>query len=275
MKSNLPADCPAMYKMNFAQGRSVEIKYGGFLFVYVCSGEGTMRASGSGYPARKGSAWILAGGEAVSFRTESSMQAVHIRIPEDAVTEYLLHASSPAAARTEKAAGAEDAGVMAVPDHVLLRGLVSGIEAGVDNHFRANRPLTRLKLQECIHVLTCLRPELHGWFARMNRPQKICLRRFMECHYRENLPLERMALASGRSLSTFRRDFLKTFGTTPGKWLLARRLEEAYVLIREKQARPSELLSALGFESFSHFSRSFKAYFGVQASAVMKESTVK
>ena len=33
----------------------------------------------------------------------------------------------------------------------------------------------------------------------------------MECHYQDNLPLEQLAQASGRSLSTFRRDFLKVF----------------------------------------------------------------
>lgn len=109
----------------------------------------------------------------------------------------------------------------------------------------------------------------------MNSLQRINLKDFMECHYQDNLPLEQLAQASGRSLSTFRRDFLKVFGTTPGKWLLTKRLEEAYVLIKEKKIKPSEFLLDLGFESFSHFSRSFKAYFGIQPSILLKESIVK
>ena len=90
----------------------------------------------------------------------------------------------------------------------------------------------------------------------MNSLQRINLKDFMECHYQDNLPLEQLAQASGRSLSTFRRDFLKVFGTTLGKWLLTKRLD-------------------LGFESFSHFSHSFKAYFGIQPSILLKESIVK
>lgn len=105
---------------------------------------------------------------------------------------------------------------MTVTNHVLLQGLISGIEAGVDNNFRANQPLTYLKIQECINVLTYLRPGLHNWFSRMNSLQRINLKDFMECHYQDNLPLEQLAQASGRSLSTFRRDFLKVFGTTLG-----------------------------------------------------------
>ena len=105
----------------------------------------------------------------------------------------------------------------------------------------------------------------------MNSLQRINLKDFMECHYQDNLPLEQLAQASGRSLSTFRRDFLKVFGTTLGKWLLTKRLEEAYVLIKEKKIKPSEFLLDLGFESFSHF----KAYFGIQPSILLKESIVK
>ncbi len=44
----------------------------------------------------------------------------------------------------------------------------------------------------------------------MNSLQRINLKDFMECHYQDNLPLEQLAQASGRSLSTFRRDFLKS-----------------------------------------------------------------
>ena len=136
------------------------------------------------------------------------MQVVHIRISEEAVTEYLLRATSPAMTDAEN----EDINVMTVTNHVLLQGLISGIEAGVDNNFRANQPLTYLKIQECINVLTYLRPGLHNWFSRMNSLQRINLKDFMECHYQDNLPLEQLAQASGRSLSTFRRDFLKVFG---------------------------------------------------------------
>ena len=218
---------------------------------------------GLNHPLSKGCGWILARNEHISFHTESFMQVVHIRISEEAVTD------------AENEVENEDINVMTVTNHVLLQGLISGIEAGVDNNFRANQPLTYLKIQECINVLTYLRPGLHNWFSRMNSLQRINLKDFMECHYQDNLPLEQLAQASGRSLSTFRRDFLKVFGTTLGKWLLTKRLEEAYVLINEKKIKPAEFLLDLGFESFSHFSHSFKAYFGIQPSILLKESIVK
>ena len=61
------------------------------------------------------------------------MQVVHIRISEEAVTEYLLRAASPAMTDAEKEVENEDINVMTVANHVLLQGLISGIKAGVDN----------------------------------------------------------------------------------------------------------------------------------------------
>ena len=248
MKNKMIPDYPIMYKMNFTNGQLMKFQFDDFLFLYVYSGEGTMCVSGINHPLSKGCGWILARNEHISFHTESFMQVVHIRISEEAVTEYLLRATSPAMTDAENEVENEDINVMTVTNH---------------------------KIEECINVLTYLRPGLHNWFSRMNSLQRINLKDFMECHYQDNLPLEQLAQASGRSLSTFRRDFLKVFGTTPGKWLLTKRLEEAYVLIKEKKIKPSEFLLDLGFESFSHFSRSFKAYFGIQPSILLKESIVK
>lgn len=90
----------------------------------------------------------------------------------------------------------------------------------------------------------------------------------MELNYKRNVPLERFAEASGRSLSTFRRDFQQVFGVQPGKWLLVRRLDEAYNRISRGE-RPSDILVELGFESFSHFTRTFKERFGSLPSQVL------
>lgn len=265
-------DYPIMYKMSFVCGRPLSFHFSDFLFSYVYSGEGTMKVGQTTHTLSKGIGWILARNERITFQTETAMQLIYIRISEEAVTEYLLHATSPDTPLATQHEEAEDCSITALPfsNHLLLQGLVSGIEAGVNNDFRAYGPLLYLKIQECLNVLTYLRPGLSYWFSRMNCLQKIDLKSFMEEHFSDNLPLEQLAQASGRSLSTFRRDFLQEFGTTPSKWLLTRRLREAWTLITEKRLKPSEFLLDLGFESFSHFSRSFKAQFGVQPSVLLK-----
>jgi len=54
----------------------------------------------------------------------------------------------------------------------------------------------------------------------------------MESNFRFNLSVERFAYLTGRSLSSFKKDFEELFHDTPGKWLIRRRLKEAYTLIK-------------------------------------------
>jgi len=51
-----------------------------------------------------------------------------------------------------------------------------------------------------------------------------------------------------------------------------RRLQEAYYLIKEKKQKPSEVFRELGFERISHFSYSFKQFFGINPSEVHADS---
>ncbi|MBS1566891.1 MAG: helix-turn-helix transcriptional regulator, partial [Bacteroidetes bacterium] len=97
---------------------------------------------------------------------------------------------------------------------------------------------------------------------------KIDLEAFMNSNFHFNVELKRFAYLSGRSLTTFKRDFEKTFHTTPSRWLQRRRLQEAYHLIKEKGRKCSEVYLEVGFEDLSHFSYAFKKTFGVAPSAI-------
>jgi AraC-like DNA-binding protein len=80
--------------------------------------------------------------------------------------------------------------------------------------------------------------------------------------------LNRFAYLTGRSLATFKRDFEKIFHTSPSKWLLQRRLKEAYYLIKEKGKKPVDVYVDVGFEDLSHFSFAFKNEFGQAPSKI-------
>jgi AraC-like DNA-binding protein len=65
-----------------------------------------------------------------------------------------------------------------------------------------------------------------------------------------------------RSLSSFKREFRKVYGTTPGKWLMERRLIHSASLLQTTDLSVTEISFECGFEDVSHFSRSFKEKFG-------------
>lgn len=89
------------------------------------------------------------------------------------------------------------------------------------------------------------------------------MKKVLEENFRFNFRIEEFARLCGRSLSAFKRDFEGNFKTTPGRWLLDRRLKHAQLLITTSSKTVSEIAFESGFENVSHFSRAFKQRFGV------------
>jgi AraC-like DNA-binding protein len=119
-----------------------------------------------------------------------------------------------------------------------------------------------IKREELLTILLNIKPELANVFFDFSIPEKIDLEKFMLQNFRFNVSVERFAYLTGRSLSSFKRDFVKIFNTTPSHWLIQKRLEEAYFLIEKKNKKPSDIYLDLGFEDLSHFSFAFKKLFG-------------
>jgi len=121
--------------------------------------------------------------------------------------------------------------------------------------------LAYVKTIEAIELLL-RNPALKNFLFDFSEPHKIDLKAYMDKHFSYNIPLAQFAKLTGRSLSTFKRDFLKIFSMTPEKWLQKQRLEQAHFLITQKNKRPTEIYLDLGFETLSHFSYTFKKQFG-------------
>ncbi|WP_025146810.1 helix-turn-helix domain-containing protein [Pedobacter jeongneungensis] len=120
-----------------------------------------------------------------------------------------------------------------------------------------------LKVKEGIKLLLLAMPSLRNFLFDFSEPYKIDLEKFMLSNFHFNVPIEKFAQLTGRSLAGFKRDFLKTFGAPPRHWLQDKRLTEAKHLIETKHQKPSSIYLDLGFESLSHFSHSFKKKFGM------------
>lgn len=91
---------------------------------------------------------------------------------------------------------------------------------------------------------------------------------FMEANYTEDIPVSDMALFTGRSLPTFKRDFARLSDLTSQRWVTRRRLQEARRLIEGGQ-KASDIYLQLGFKGLSHFSTAFKKEFGISPSELL------
>nr|WP_255547627.1 AraC family transcriptional regulator [Mucilaginibacter sp. dw_454] len=80
--------------------------------------------------------------------------------------------------------------------------------------------------------------------------------------------MDKFGYLTGRSLTTFKRDFKKAFYTTPQKWLTQKRLELAHYQLAEKKRKAADIYLEVGFENLSHFSYAFKKRFGYPPSVL-------
>jgi AraC-like DNA-binding protein len=160
--------------------------------------------------------------------------------------------------------------VMKLNRHPLIKSLFDSIlpyyelnENGFPSH------LMEIKLQEAMTILRAVDLNVDSLLANFAEPGKIDLADFIMKNFHFNIPIQRFAYLSGRSLATFKRDFQKTFHEPPQKWLLQKRLKQAHYLMAEKLQKPSDVYLEVGFENLSHFSNSFRQQFGYSPSSLL------
>jgi AraC family transcriptional regulator, exoenzyme S synthesis regulatory protein ExsA len=125
--------------------------------------------------------------------------------------------------------------------------------------------LLEIKFREFIHVLAQNKdnhPILHHLLSEGGN-EELKFKEIMTANYMYNLSLEDYARLCSKSVSSFKRNFNKIFGTTPGKWLLESRLQRAASLLSNSDLTITEVAFESGFEDLSHFSRSFKTRFEI------------
>ncbi len=144
-----------------------------------------------------------------------------------------------------------------------IRSLFESVLPYFDSGMRPSEEVLRLKMEEGLYVLLNTDKNLYASLFDFVDPWKIDLMDFMERNYMNDLSLEEMANYTGRSLSTFKRDFKKYSSLSPQKWIIGRRLEAAYELLRDKRKRVSDVCLDVGFKNLSHFSKAYKARYGV------------
>ncbi|MEQ8239160.1 MAG: AraC family transcriptional regulator [Cyclobacteriaceae bacterium] len=103
--------------------------------------------------------------------------------------------------------------------------------------------------------------------TRLNRAQnrkKYGIRLFVEKHFHLPLSIEDYAHLTGRSISTFHRDFKKQYAVAPKKWFLTKRMEMAKnQLIQQPTLKVAHLAISCGYDNTSHFIKAFQKEFGI------------
>jgi len=125
--------------------------------------------------------------------------------------------------------------------------------------------LLELKFKELLFNIigNPVNADLNNYLRTLVLPQSGSIQPVIEANCCFNLTLEDYAKLCNRSLSSFKRDFQKFYGTAPAQWLLNRRLDHALQLLVGTNKTISDVSFESGFENSTHFSRVFKNRYGL------------
>ena len=119
-----------------------------------------------------------------------------------------------------------------------------------------------MKRREGLRCVLAADKNFYASLFDFTQPWKIDLLSFMEENYLYDLSLPELARYTGRSLSSFKRDFKKVSALTPEKWVLKRRLQDAHRLLAAGGCRVADAMLESGFRDPATFSRAYKREYG-------------
>ncbi len=135
--------------------------------------------------------------------------------------------------------------------------------------------LAILKLQEFIYLLDTVNPEIK-LVSKLKKmcgvPRKRDIQKFMLDNYLNNLKIEDFAQLTGRSVSTFTREFKALYGQTPNQWLIDQRLQKAQVLLEGGEHSVTDTAMVVGYDNVSHFIAAYKKKFGRTPAGSIKQN---
>jgi len=149
-----------------------------------------------------------------------------------------------------------------------INSLFQSLTPYFEDNVKPTEGVAHLKLQEGIYALINNSEVFYPILFDFTEPWKMDILEFLNENYMDDLSMEQIASYTGRSLATFKRDFQKISNLSPQKWLIKKRLEAAYVKLKEEGKKVQDVYVEVGFKNPSHFSTAFKKQYGIPPTEV-------
>lgn len=233
-------------------------------FAYAMAGEMVVKTLREEYIFRAGDCIFAKKGSIVSARhlIQEDFCELRVFVPDDFIKTVFQKYRIPLI----------EAGTNEITDTIIPLAVDEVLEVyfhSLLTYFRQFTPpppsLLKLKFEELMmNILSnnSHRP-LKCFFSELCLSARPSIKELMEANFIKNLSLDEFARLCGRSLSAFKEEFKNIFQTTPGKWLLEKRLEYSHYLLETTDSHVDEVCYMSGFENMSHFIRVFKSKYGL------------
>lgn len=237
--------------------------------VYVGEGRKIWHTPQGSYDLQAGSCVFIRRGAAIVEQFLDTEFCFYLFFVSDKFISDVLKTKATALHRSDKNYGPIIPIESSDAVHSFFKSMLPYFNAAVP----PDQSLLELKFKELILTLADNKTNealLCYFCSLLHAPQTVTLQAVMEANFCFNLKMDDFAKLSYRSLSAFKRDFEKVYATSPGKWLLGKRLQHAKHLLTQGGRSINDAAFESGFESSSHFSRAFRKKYGTPPSAIRK-----
>ncbi|CAM1359166.1 hypothetical protein TPENAI_10274 [Tenacibaculum litopenaei] len=144
-----------------------------------------------------------------------------------------------------------------------LKNLIDSLFLINQNNLKNKEKRFELKIQELLWE--CLDKDEHYFISNFidhNDIKSIKIDEVLRNNIHNKVTIEQLARDCNMSLSKFKRIFKAEYNMTPGKWIHNERMKIAYNLLSETDMQVVDIAYQIGFNSPSHFTKSFKKTYG-------------
>jgi len=235
--------------------------------VYVYQGEFVLETEGREVTIKPGESVFLKRDTRVNMikqaTEENPFRGIFMKFKRKAMREMFQKFERK---ELPKKADTDLTSVVKLPQTPAVKSLFQSLEPYFDSSVKPMEEIMNMKLMEGVYSLLEIDERFYPTLFDFNEPWKIDILEFLNENYMFDLSIEDIASFTGRSLSTFKRDFQKISDLPPQKWLIQKRLNAAHEMLREQNKSVTDVYIEVGFKNMSHFSRAFKRQYGIAPS---------
>lgn len=240
------------------------------LLLFVLKGKYTVRYGNQSYTVKKNEMVLLQKSITVEYEKSGEKDEEYLLdymmffLKEDLINEFVkmadLKPSYPAAL--------DAVSVKSVNDRLI--SYIESLKPYFTQPDEISSGLIKIKLLELLFDVADTDENFYFQFLQLKRKERKSITEVIEENIFNPVSLNDLAYLSGRSLSTFKREFKEIYNTSPLHYIRNRRLDKAKELLTHTSFSVTDVCFSTGFENVSHFSKVFKERFGISPSLLKK-----
>lgn len=248
--------------------------------VYVVCGVKQIRTSGYEYRIGQGELFLIPKGEYVMseyISGQEGFQSIMVFL-NDRIARYILSQLEASVIRDELKPDKQlQATISIIPETEDISALFHTLQTYACKQTPFLAELVKIKFMELVYLLLdgSYRNTLLTFLLDAAKEERLDITVIIERHLYTSVTVKELAALSGRSISTFKREFAEYYQGSPHQWMRDKRLERAAYLLFTTSKGIEQVAEESGYANSAHFARLFKQRYSLTPTEYRTEQTKK